>query len=760
MDYNQECGKAIDLFEVQLRKFVQEEMCKHVGEQWWKRNVPNDIKMNCADRQEKEQSRRFPKLRQATHPIHYTNLGELKNIICRTDNFSEVFKAFFGNSNGISTRIEELTAFRNAAAHNRPIFGHSEYQDIIVACRSVFNAMEVELPNLFRSWTDVYAIVEDDDEGPENLVDEVFAPTPRCTDNLPRPDYVDFFGREEERKEILDHLDHPRAWITVIDGIGGVGKTALAVNCAEYVRDLSLSNQADFEYVIWASAKTEKLNPHGITQLQPNFSDLPSLLSTVLEVTEFQGYPSENKVALVREILAISKTLLVLDNLETVSDPDLYDFLQEIPTPSKVLATTRTRLEGSHRNLRLTALPMQDALEMIRQLASDLDSAELSNESDDTLVGLIERLGGIPLAMKLAVGRIATGMPLPSYLDKLDSGDAQRDLLEFCFTESWNDLDNDCKLTLLAITLFSEEPSEGELRRVIGIPEMRIDDATGTLIQRAFLNRFYDRDRETNRYSLLPLTTDFVQEKSAKDPDLRAQLQDNYSSYLLEKGRVEEALGQVTHLIPNSGSMPEEEKLSTMLVESAWRVYQGGNYGEAINRLQSATSYKETAFLNHTWAVIERDENSFGTAREKFRRALELDETRLPTWRSLAKMEQRLQNWDRAVHCFTNASEHPRSDPQDFHGLGVCLSRLATKSSRSVLQDLLLKAQGALRQGFYDHPMGYRETHHNVVNCHSLALVLDRLGQPIEAMAQCEDGLKLEPHNDRLLRLKRSIVPG
>ncbi len=288
---------------------------------------------------------------------------------------------------------------------------------------------------------------------------------------------------------------------------------------------------------------------------------------------------------------------------------------------------------------------------------------------------------------------------------------------------------------------------------------MRIDDAIGTLIQRAFLNRTYDRERETNRYSLLPLTTDFVQEESAKDPDFHAQLQENFSSYLLEKGRIEEALGQVTHFIPTSGSMPEEEKLSTMLVESAWRSYQGGNYGEALSRLQTASSYKETAFLNHTWGVIERDENRFGTAREKFRRALDLDETRLPTWRSLAKMEQRLENWERAVHCFKKASEHPKSDAQDFHGLGLCLSRLTTKSSRSIQHDLLTKAEEALRKGFFEHPVGYRETHHNVVNCHSLAVVLDRLGKSSEALTQCEHGLQLEPHNDRLVRLKRSIAP-
>ena len=159
---------------------------------------------------------------------------------------------------------------------------------------------------------------------------------------------------------------------------------------------MSRSCQSDFEHVIWASAKTEKLNPQGIAQLRPNFFDLPSLSSTILEVTGFEGYESSEKLELVKEILAISKTLLVLDNLETVSDPDLYKFLQDIPTPSKVLATTRTRLEGSHRNLRLTALPMQDALDMIRQLSTDLDAPELSKATDETLSGLVQRLGGIP----------------------------------------------------------------------------------------------------------------------------------------------------------------------------------------------------------------------------------------------------------------------------------------------------------------------------------------------------------------------------
>ena len=758
MNYDRVCGQLLDRFEIELRGFVNEKMSDCIGENWWRSRVSQHIRSECARRQEIEGLQRFPRLKRVMDPIHYTNLGELKDIIVQRNNFKEVFECFFGHSANISTRVEELIGYRNPSAHNRPIFGLEEYQSIGATCRSILEAMEIELPPEFRA--NVETATSNETGEPEPGLTEIddFGTKPKCVDNLPRPDYSDFFGRGNERREIIDHISHPRAWITVIDGIGGVGKTALALNCAEHITELSVAGESDFEFVIWASAKTERLNPRGIVELQPNFTDLSSLTRTILEVTGFGDSDPEEPIALIKEILAISKTLLVLDNLETVSDPDLYEFLQDVPPPSKVLATTRTRMEGSHKNLRLTALPNSDALELIRQLANDLDSQELSQEQEDTLIGLIDRVGGIPLAIKLAVGRIATGMPLSSYLDKLDSGVAQHDLLEFCFAESWNDLKQDAKSTLLAIILFSEEPSEAELRRVLGIPEMRLNEAIGILTRRAFLNRSYGSHRQTYLYSLLPLTADFVEQESEKYPELKSQIQDNYNNYLLEKGRFEEAIGQITYLLPRSPSVSEEEILSNMLVESAWRSYQGGDYREAAIRLDNATSYRDTAYLNHTWGVIERDEGRYGTAREKFRKAILLDENRLPTWRSWGKMEHRLSNLDNAVHCFSKVTGLPGSDPQDFHQLGVCLSRLANTKSGAERDSMRQQSERALKQGFYKNPIGYRETHHNVVNCHSLALTLDRLNRTNDALIQCRNGLRLEPNNERLMNLHFSLT--
>ena len=71
------------------------------------------------------------------------------------------------------------------------------------------------------------------------------------------------------------------------------------------------------------------------------------------------------------------------------------------------------------------------------------------------------------------------------------------------------------------------------------IPEMRLNDAIGGLIKRAFLNRTHDREADTFRYSLLPLTADFVRQKSEHYSELKSLLKDRHNAYLLERGATE-----------------------------------------------------------------------------------------------------------------------------------------------------------------------------------------------------------------------------
>ena len=81
--------------------------------------------------------------------------------------------------------------------------------------------------------------------------------------NLPRRSY--FVGREEEVRTVLESLQpNSRTFIVGIEGIGGVGKSALAIE----VSYLCVENDL-FESVIWISAKETVLTLHGIEPIIP-----------------------------------------------------------------------------------------------------------------------------------------------------------------------------------------------------------------------------------------------------------------------------------------------------------------------------------------------------------------------------------------------------------------------------------------------------------------------------------------------------------
>src|SRR5687767_2912330 len=71
-----------------------------------------------------------------------------------------------------------------------------------------------------------------------------------------------FFGREEELAKIAEAL-HPdsRGWGVLIDGPGGIGKTALAVEAGH------LAPEENFHTKIFLSAKIRELLPQGEQKL-------------------------------------------------------------------------------------------------------------------------------------------------------------------------------------------------------------------------------------------------------------------------------------------------------------------------------------------------------------------------------------------------------------------------------------------------------------------------------------------------------------
>jgi len=105
--------------------------------------------------------------------------------------------------------------------------------------------------------------------------------------NLPEKDYNIFIGRDKEIKELNNALDHKRHFISALDGIGGVGKSAIAIESCYRLID---SKNNDFEYFVWMSAKNTFFKDGKITKIEQAFDHLDQLIDTILIVLGFPEY--------------------------------------------------------------------------------------------------------------------------------------------------------------------------------------------------------------------------------------------------------------------------------------------------------------------------------------------------------------------------------------------------------------------------------------------------------------------------------------
>ncbi len=141
-----------------------------------------------------------------------------------------------------------------------------------------------------------------------------------------------------------------RHFVITIDGIGGIGKSALALEIANSYRlhyD-KLPRDERFEAIIWITAKQTLLTGEGIISRPQSLRTLEDIYNTIavtLGREDITRAPNNEQEGLIRQALTQQRTLLIVDNLETVDDERVLGFIRELPDPTKVVVTTRHRLD-------------------------------------------------------------------------------------------------------------------------------------------------------------------------------------------------------------------------------------------------------------------------------------------------------------------------------------------------------------------------------------------------------------------------------
>jgi pimeloyl-ACP methyl ester carboxylesterase/Cdc6-like AAA superfamily ATPase len=341
--------------------------------------------------------------------------------------------------------------------------------------------------------------------------------------NIPTPNYIDLLGRDNEISKIKNALVESKGnKIVGISGLGGTGKTAVAIEVARSFRELG------FQKIVWqtaSSASAKSLQEASRMTFEKVLDEIAKQLSR-RDLLILQG---EDRKRRTLEILSNERVLLVLDNMETSGEPqaEIAEKLSQILGNSKLLLTSRRRfqtLETDIFDYHLRGLGKEAGIELIKETASQKNISALQNSDLEPLIDLTgnDRMGYSPLAVKFIVGqrghqdqkeisRKLENIRLPQNDEELNDQNLFSRFWSRIFSESYQ-LMNKADETLFSI-LVALDPSHGTSHDTIY--KMLNSSLTQDEIDRAISHTWelslLERENQLNKplYSMHLLTNRF-----------------------------------------------------------------------------------------------------------------------------------------------------------------------------------------------------------------------------------------------------------
>ena len=341
-----------------------------------------------------------------------------------------------------------------------------------------------------------------------------------ATDWGDAPDVSVFYGRKEELATLESWIVQDRCRLIGLFGMGGIGKTSLAVKLAKQI-------QGEFEYVIWRSLR--------------NAPPIESILADLIQVFSNQQETDlpdrlDGHILRLLHYLRSFRCLLILDNGETLMQAgdrnggyqpqyegygQLLKCLGETDHQSILVLTSREKpkeiaaIEGKAlpmRSLRLTGLhetPMKQILSI---------KGDFSGSADEWRV-LIKHYAGNPLALKMVACAIKDFFDgsIADFLEFLPQGTSLfgdiRDLLA-CQIDRLSDVEQQ---VMYCVAINRKPVTLSELRADF-VPKVSLGDllkALTSLDRRCLIDKATPTLIEKNRtlFTLQPLVMEYMTDR-------------------------------------------------------------------------------------------------------------------------------------------------------------------------------------------------------------------------------------------------------
>jgi tetratricopeptide (TPR) repeat protein len=354
-----------------------------------------------------------------------------------------------------------------------------------------------------------------------------------------------FFGRAKDLEKVSKYLlPEDRSWGVVLDGPGGVGKTALALEAAHR------APAEHFPLKLWFTAKDRELLPQGVQPLQDHrvtsYDSLLNDLGRALGRDDIPKAVPEDRPNLVRHALANYRALLVLDNLETFSAEErrrVVELLDNLPTACRAIVTSRRRTDGSTaaHNIRLDKLERDAADELLAELGRRWEPvARLIQDERDRLYA---ETGGNPLLLTWVAGQlgrttgrcrtVAEAIERLQEAHRLQRVNEKNDPLDFVFGDLVETFTADETAVLAALVHFIRPAPIEWLLPLTVLSRKAVETALDGLRDRALLVE----DDQAATWLLPPLATPFLRRSRPKAVSLSGErLADQVYALAMENG--------------------------------------------------------------------------------------------------------------------------------------------------------------------------------------------------------------------------------
>jgi predicted ATPase/DNA-binding CsgD family transcriptional regulator len=306
-----------------------------------------------------------------------------------------------------------------------------------------------------------------------------------------------FVGRTADLGEVAARL--ARYPVVTLTGVGGVGKTALAVEAA------------------WVEVSAERAGLACFADLVPCRTD-EQVVAALVESVGIRGAEAAAGLDAVAEAVSGCRSLLVIDNCEHVLEAArrACEQLAGRAADLRVLATSRIPLDIEPEcvwRVQPMALPAEaghpvatEAVTLLLTRAAMAGVTVRAGPGELALAGSIcRRAGGLPLALELVANRLrvasltelAEGLGASGWPARI-TGSGRHDSLEACLSWSHALLTADTAVVFRRLSVFPGGFDHAAAREVAGVPPVGADQV-GALVEQLVTASLLEADTSGTR---------------------------------------------------------------------------------------------------------------------------------------------------------------------------------------------------------------------------------------------------------------------